>query len=175
MSNDNADNEASLAWKKWVGENINRFLLYARQQIHHPHDAEDIVQETLTELWRRKPGCIPSLPHVYTTIRSRAIDLVRSRRRRAQREAQGEGISGGVESEGIWGGIQGVMMLSEQHKQLEAALKTIPPEESEVVVLNIWSGMSFSEIAEVTGCSKGTVASRYRYALEKLRKIMKSF
>jgi RNA polymerase sigma-70 factor (ECF subfamily) len=175
VSNENANSEAGLAWREWVGENIGRFLLYARQQIHHSLDAEDIVQEALSELWRRNPGCIPELPHVYTTIRTRSIDLIRSRRRRMQREEFGEGIHGGEESEGVFDGAQGGMILSERHKELEAALKTLSDKESEVVVLNVWSGMSFAEIAEVTECSKSTVASRYRYALEKLRKLMEHF
>jgi len=67
------------------------------------------------------------------------------------------------------------MISSERHKELEAALKTLSDKESEVVVLSVWSGMSFAEIAEVTECSKSTAASRYRYALEKLRKLMKHF
>lgn len=175
MSNENANNEAGLAWREWVDENISRFLLYARQQIHHSLDAEDLVQEALAELWLKNPGRIPELPHVYTTIRTRAIDLIRSRRRRVQREQLGEGVHGGEESEGLFDDVRGGMILSERHEELEAALKTLSDKESEVVVLNVWSGMSFAEIAEVTECSKSTVASRYRYALEKLRKLMKHF
>jgi RNA polymerase sigma-70 factor (ECF subfamily) len=175
VSNENANSEAGLAWREWVGENISRFLLYARQQIHHSHDAEDIVQEALTELWLKNPGCIPKLPHVYTTIRTRAIDLIRSRRRRVEREKFGEGIRGGEESEGLFDDVQGGMILSERYRELEAALKTLSDKESEVVVLSVWSGMSFAEIAEVTECSKSTVASRYRYALEKLRRLIKHF
>jgi len=44
----------------------------------------------------------------------------------------------------------------------------LPTEQSEVVVLKIWEAMTFSQIAEVLEISPSTVASRYRYGLEKL-------
>ena len=53
-------------------------------------------------------------------------------------------------------------------EQVQAAVKRLPPEQAEVVVLKIWEEMTFAEIAEVLGESLNTTASRYRYALEKL-------
>jgi len=49
------------------------------------------------------------------------------------------------------------------------ALSSLPDEQREVVILKIFQGMSFKEIAAVCGLSINTAASRYRYALEKLR------
>ncbi len=48
------------------------------------------------------------------------------------------------------------------------AMRTLPAEQSEVVVLKIWEEMTFAEIAEVLSVPPATAASRYRYALEKL-------
>ena len=52
---------------------------------------------------------------------------------------------------------------------LQKALSELPKEQREVVVMRIWGGLSLSEAAEATGVPLNTVASRYRYALEKLR------
>lgn len=52
---------------------------------------------------------------------------------------------------------------------LERALAGLPPEQREVIALKIDGGLTFAEIAAVLGISANTAASRYRYALEKLR------
>jgi RNA polymerase sigma-70 factor (ECF subfamily) len=54
------------------------------------------------------------------------------------------------------------------HLEVWRALRTLPTEQSEVVVLKIWEEMTFAQIAELLEISPATVASRYRYALEKL-------
>lgn len=57
----------------------------------------------------------------------------------------------------------------EDRLTLERALLALPPEQREVVHLHVFEGLSFREVAEATGDSPNTVASRYRYALERLR------
>jgi len=54
-------------------------------------------------------------------------------------------------------------------KSLASSLDTLPPEQKAVVVLKVWEEMTFAEIAEVLEISANTAASRYRYALDKLR------
>jgi RNA polymerase sigma-70 factor, ECF subfamily len=56
---------------------------------------------------------------------------------------------------------------------LQAALLELPEEQREVVVLRIWSGLTLAEVADLSGVSLSTSASRYRYALEKLRERLK--
>jgi RNA polymerase sigma-70 factor (ECF subfamily) len=56
--------------------------------------------------------------------------------------------------------------------ELSAALAALPPEQREIVVMKIDAGLTFAQIAQVQGISPNTAASRYRYALEKLRKLL---
>jgi RNA polymerase sigma-70 factor (ECF subfamily) len=49
------------------------------------------------------------------------------------------------------------------------ALSQLPPEQAEVVVLKVWHELTFAEIGEALGIPPNTAASRYRYALDKLR------
>lgn len=60
----------------------------------------------------------------------------------------------------------------EMQRSIRLAVEKLPPNQSEVVVLKIWEGMTFLEIAEVLGESPNTVASRYRYALDKLTRLL---
>ena len=52
---------------------------------------------------------------------------------------------------------------------LQQALRDLPEEQRETVFLKVWSGLTLLEISEITQTPLNTVASRYRYALEKLR------
>ena len=52
---------------------------------------------------------------------------------------------------------------------LEQALRELPPDQREVIHLKVFEGMTFQEIADMTNESINTIASRYRYAIDKLR------
>lgn len=54
-------------------------------------------------------------------------------------------------------------------QNLRRALGELPDDQREVIVLHVWGELTFSEIADLLGVSSNTAASRYRYALAKLR------
>ena len=56
----------------------------------------------------------------------------------------------------------------EIHRTVWLALREIPVEQAEVVVLRIWEGMTFQQISQFLELSPNTVASRYQYGLQKL-------
>lgn len=58
--------------------------------------------------------------------------------------------------------------LEDTHRAVWSALRSLPPEQAEVIVLKTWEEMTFAEIAEVLGASPNTVASRHQYGLQKL-------
>jgi RNA polymerase sigma-70 factor, ECF subfamily len=149
------------SWRTWVEAHARRFLLFARDQTRCEADAQDILQEALVETWRRCGGKPPDPPLVFATIRRRAIDLARSNDRRLRREqAAPEWFCAPVES-------------AARDEELEQAVKTLPPSLREVLVLKVWSGLTFQEIATALDIPANTAASRYRYALERLRASMK--
>ena len=55
---------------------------------------------------------------------------------------------------------------------LQRALRALPDDQRQVTVLHIWGELTFVQIADVLGVSSNTAASRYRYALGKLRDAM---
>jgi RNA polymerase sigma-70 factor (ECF subfamily) len=60
----------------------------------------------------------------------------------------------------------------EEEVDLRRALCTLPDDQRQVVILHIWGDLTFLDIAHVLDISSNTVASRYRYALSKLREAM---
>lgn len=155
-----ADDTLSIDWRRWVTENGPRLLLFARQQTRCEEDARDVLQEALVDAWRRSQGAVPDLALVFAGIRRRAIDFARRAERRRLRDGQwreavfGEGwfVDGAVE-----------------HRDLEVALRGIRADFAEVVVLKVWGGLTFDEIACTLGLNASTVASRYRYGLRDLQ------
>ncbi|HEX4797600.1 MAG TPA: sigma-70 family RNA polymerase sigma factor [Humisphaera sp.] len=57
-------------------------------------------------------------------------------------------------------------------EDLEIALRKLPADQREVIALKVDGELTFAQIAQVLGVSPNTAASRYRYALEKLRRMM---
>jgi RNA polymerase sigma-70 factor (ECF subfamily) len=152
------------AWRDWLRHNGGRFLLYSRQQTRTEADAEDIMQEAIVESWQRAGG-MPSDALVFSTIRRRAIDLARSSDRRAARER----TEGEPEQEWFAPDVE----QRDTQRILADAVKSLQPNYREVVTLKVWGGLTFQEIAEVTGVPLNTAASRYRYAIEELRENLK--
>lgn len=156
-------------WKHWFSQYGPKLLLCARQWTRSLADAEDVVQEAFVRYWRHQrhlPGDPQAL--LVTSVRRAALDLARREGRRAARE---ELADGGLEERDAYfappPGESG-----ERREQLEAALRELPPEQCEVLVLKIWNGLTFEQIAEVLDLSPNTAASRYRYGLAALRKLL---
>jgi RNA polymerase sigma-70 factor (ECF subfamily) len=149
-------------WKVCFTEFGPGLLLFARQWVRSPADAEDIVQEAFVKFWRRNHR-IDNRALLYATVRSIALDLIRRDSRRARREA--EAFSDAEQS------IEPQFELGdESQRALAAAVDRLPHEQREVLVMKIWNELTFAEIATALGISNNTAASRYRYALNALKK-----
>jgi RNA polymerase sigma-70 factor (ECF subfamily) len=157
------------AWKNWFEAHGPRLLLCARQWTRSLADAEDVVQEAFVRYWRHQrqlPGDPQAL--LVTSIRRAAIDLARRETRRAARE---EKADGGREDRVGFDPQPGEDR--ERRMEIESALRSLPDEQREVLVLKIWNELTFEQIAGALAIPLNTAASRYRYALAALRKELK--
>jgi len=136
-------------------------LAYARSFVADAGLAEDLVQQVFVKLLEGETAT-PEVPgaYLYRAVRNAALNA----RRNGLRESE-------LDPESAWfvhrGGDR------EAALSLQAALMELPEEQREVVMMRVWSGMTLEEIAATTGAPLNTVASRYRYALEKLRHRLK--
>ena len=150
-------------WTGWLGEHGPSLLLFARTRTRCEADAEDLLQEAVVESAGKSEGNLPDLPLVYATIRRRAIDLARKTARRIARE---EVVA--EESDTCW--FDDTIEQKETARVIDRAIKTMPEKFREVVILKIWSGLTFAQIAEALDIPLNTAASRYRYGLEILKR-----
>lgn len=155
-------------WERWLASHVRRFLLFARERTACEADAEDVLQEALVEAWERTPsGREPDAALVFATIRRRAIDHYRSRVRRMDREQRVAQEEDTIE----W--FESSLESAETRGLLEQAVRGLPQPQREVITLKIWGGLTFAQVAEVTGSPLNTAASRYRQALDLLRRRLK--
>jgi len=150
-------------WTDWLVKYGPQLLLFARTQARCEEDAEDLLQEAVTESAGKNEGNTPDLPLVYATIRRRAIDLARKNDRRSAREEIAIEESGAC-----W--FDNTIEQKEIAEVIDQAIKKIPRKFREVVMLKIWSELTFSQIAETLDIPLNTAASRYRYGLEILKR-----
>ncbi len=138
-------------------------MLFARTQTRCEADAEDLLQEAVIESSGKSEGNPPDLPLVYTTLRRRAIDLARKTDRRTAREEVTT-----ERSEDCW--FDDTIEQKETARLIERAIKNMPEKFREVVMLKIWSELTFAQIAQTLDIPLNTAASRYRYGLEILKR-----
>jgi RNA polymerase sigma-70 factor (ECF subfamily) len=161
--------ESAFNWKRTFDQLAPQLVLYARQLVVTSADAEDVVQMAFVRWWRRFPeGASEHIPLLYAAVRTIALDQRRSDTRRTVRESKSEFAIDGEHTPCF-------DPLPEQKETaaiVEKALIDLPKEQREVVTLRLWGGLTFKEIAAMTGDSINTVAGRYRYALNNLQKTL---
>ncbi len=150
------------------------FALAARILGDHG-EAEDLTQDVFTLAWRNAAKYDASRGVVaawlLVTTRTRAIDRLRSRRVRPR----SAGASEILRMDAIPDTAASVEMIvaSEQMAaRVRAALETLPPEYREPLNLAYFEGLSHSEVAERTGTPLGTIKTRVRSGLARLRQAM---
>ena len=157
----------STNWDRWVEDHAAVLLLFARQQTRTEADAQDVVQDALVECCRRVSAAAPPpIGLVFATIRRRAVDLARSQTRRSNREAAAQ-----ADEQTMW--FEPDVEDRERNRIIQNALRQLPDIYRETLTLKAWGGLTFAEIGEALDISQNTAASRYRYGLEELRKIIK--
>jgi RNA polymerase sigma-70 factor (ECF subfamily) len=154
-------------WEQWLDQYAPALLLFARQQTSSDANAQDLVQESVVESWRRQRNSQPPpLALVFATIRRRAIDLARRDDRRAERETAAL-----VDSPACW--FDGPSDDGERGILIQKIMSQLPESYRDVVTLKIWGGLTFRQIGEALEIPANTAASRYRYGLTALRKLTK--
>jgi RNA polymerase sigma-70 factor (ECF subfamily) len=147
-------------------------LSTAQAMLHDEDEAEEVVMEAFRALWqnvsRTTEGQTRLMPYLLRVTRHRAIDRLRSRRRRkrtlteAGSELESSSVAPVEPHEAASPGWQ-------VHTQIHTALDALPADQRSVVRLAYFEGLTQSEIASELGIPLGTVKTRLRLAFGRLR------
>jgi RNA polymerase sigma-70 factor, ECF subfamily len=132
-------------------------ILYGRALGLSHGEAEDVLQDTFIALMQMDSP--PERPEHYCvrSFRNRALNYRRGLWRRLTRELESRRWFDRSAEE------------TDAERAAMQGLARLPAEQREVIVLKVWQGYTFAQIAELLDASPNTVAGRYRYGLEKLR------
>lgn len=134
-----------------------------------PDMAEECAQEVMVTLWNKAHLFDPTKASVstwiFTIARNRRIDLLRK-----QKRPEPEELPWGPEPEPDQAEAIG---LQQETEKLGQALATLPAEQRKLIERAYYGELSHSEIAAETGLPLGTIKSRIRLALDRLRHVMK--
>lgn len=133
--------------------------------------AEDVVQDAFLSIWRKAGSYANARGSVKTwlasIVRNRAIDLVRARR---ESDSDDEAVLLALRDPSP--SVLEQVAASLDRDTVRAAIAQLSDEQREAIAMAYFEGLSHSEIAEVTGLPLGTVKSRIRLAMHRLRPLL---
>jgi len=160
---------ARATWSEWLARHGPTLLLLARQWVPDRTDAEDVVQEAFLRFWRARERVTDPAAYLYGALRGCALEWSRGERRRRGRESV---VALGQAEEAAAAGLFCPLdqaEADERRRLIEAALERLPVAQREVLLMKVWGGLTFPQVAAALDVPADTAASRYRYALAKLR------
>jgi len=140
--------------------------------LHDRHEAEDVLQEAFLQVWRRANDFDPARGRAFTWLvtiaRSRALDRLRmlgsrSRFIDADEQAGSDEVLDTARE----------LVRSETGEIVRRALRELPDEQRRTLLLAYFEGLTQAEIAERLGHPLGTVKTRMRSGLIKLRELLR--
>lgn len=131
--------------------------------------AEECAQDVMATLWQKShlfdPSRASAATWVFTIARNRRIDAIRKMRR-----PEPEDLPWGPETEPDQADV---LVLQQESEQLGQAISELPEKQRTLIEKAYFGDLTHNEIAEQTGLPLGTIKSRIRLALDRLRHAMK--
>jgi len=142
--------------------------------------AEEILQEAFFRAWQQggsfSAGRGSFITWLLSITHNLAIDEIRRRRRRPQKadSEEPEQILDSVADTGAGADVEGEVWLGALRDTIGRALSQLPPAQREALEMAYFRGMTQREIAEALGEPLGTIKTRMRLGLQKLREALGS-
>ena len=143
----------------------------ARRVLNNTTEAEDVTQEVFLRLWNQPERFDPTRgslrSYLLTQSHARAVDAIRSlnaRRLREVKDANRTASAGYDLQHEVWD-----LSLADN---LQRALSGLPEEERQVIELAYFEGLTYVKVAEVLGQPEGTVKSRIRNGMRRMRTVL---
>ena len=163
---DNRDRDAFAALFDHFAPRLKGFIIRSGASAHQ---AEEIVQDVMLTIWRKAATFDPHRAQVsawiYQIARNRQIDIARKESRPMPEELREEPGSEPDASQ--------ILALEQEAGQLKQALTKLNPEQREIIEKAYLGDLTHKEISAQTGLPLGTIKSRIRLGLERLRHELK--
>ncbi|GAA4667479.1 MULTISPECIES: ECF RNA polymerase sigma factor SigK [Amycolatopsis] len=140
-----------------------------RRVVRDVAQSEEVAQEVLVELWRTAPRYDPAkggaVNWALTLAHRRAVDRVRSAQARADREQKASAVAPGREFDEVAEAVTARL----EREQVRRCLGSLTELQRESVLLAYYGGKTYPEVAELLDSPLGTIKTRLRDGLIRLR------
>lgn len=162
------DKQAFVTLFRFYAPRLKSFLI---KQGFSDIECEDLVQETMLNLWRKAESFDPAKAGVSTWIFTIARNCGVDRRRRTARFTQqpSDDARGEPDPDPL---AEETMIVRQNEAAVRVALGKLPVEQAAVIRMSFYGENPQAEIARSLGIPLGTVKSRVRLALHRLRQLM---
>jgi RNA polymerase sigma-70 factor (ECF subfamily) len=147
----------------------------AKRILQDDADASEVVLDVYKQVWeaaaRFDEQRGSAVAWIVVLARSRAMDRRRSRMARMRTPATAEELHNLISSEA---NPESLAMASQSSRSVKRALEAVPVEQRQALELAFFAGLSHSEIADHLGEPLGTVKTRIRLAVNRLRELLKN-
>jgi RNA polymerase sigma-70 factor, ECF subfamily len=155
---------------------------YVRRMVSSTELAEDVVQDTFIRLCRLRPNQRPEEGKFATWLYTISTNLCRDAFRRSSRrperpmseiyEDEEAPITSDIWSSGPPQSIEDETIQKEMRREIRGAIDTLPPRERTALLLREYEGLAYDEIAEVMGCTTGSVKLLLHRGRRRLRDVL---
>jgi RNA polymerase sigma-70 factor (ECF subfamily) len=140
-----------------------------RRVVRDPAQSEEVAQEALVDLWRTAPRYQPArgsaVNWALTLAHRRAVDRVRSAQARVDREQRAAVLSAQRDFDEVADTVAGQLEI----EQVRRCLSGLTDLQRESIMLAYYGGRTYAEVAELVDAPLGTVKTRLRDGLIRLR------
>ncbi|MEV0644933.1 ECF RNA polymerase sigma factor SigK [Phytomonospora sp. NPDC050363] len=141
----------------------------ARRVLRDPAQAEEVAQEALLDVWRLAarfdPARASAISWIMTLTHRRAVDRVRSSQSRAERETRAATAAVAIPFDDVTEETLGRL----ERQQLRRCLRTLSELQRESIALAFYGGLTYPQVAASLDIALGTVKTRMRDGLIRLR------
>lgn len=150
---------------------------FCRTMIDDRSTADEVIQDVFWQVWRQAgqydPGRAKISTWLMTIARSRVIDALRRMKRQDwQVSADQEGLIESEASSAAGGDVEAEVAARLERHRIRQALQDLPPPQRDAVYRIHFEGRTAKEVAEHEAVPVGTIKTRLRLGLEKLRKVL---
>jgi RNA polymerase sigma-70 factor (ECF subfamily) len=155
------------AYETFYDRTAGRVLGIVRAVVRDPAQSEEVAQEVLLDVWRSASRFDPALGSgaawVMTLAHRRAVDRVRSEQKAAEREMRT------ARADVAYDEVAEAVEARLDRERVRRCLGSLTPLQQESVTLAYYSGYTYREVAALLGVAVGTVKTRMRDGLIRLR------
>ncbi len=150
---------------------VNGLLL---RILKHPQDAEEVLMDVYMKAWKNAAsyspdrGCVQS----WLVMMARSVAIDRLRQRKTRLEAAGLTIENAPEPVSSEASPEEQTVSGQRRARVQSVLSELPSEQREAVTMAFFGGFSHSELAERLGQPLGTVKTRIRSGLLRMRNLL---